>query len=946
MQRRGTSLMLFLLMASVLLCSSAPVTEGDNQAFSASLEPSISEYKVDEVLDSSRNLVYQNLGQMEHPDVLYYASTPGLLCGFAKGRVLLWIYGEMDPVELLFIGARSVSPIGIEDAGHSTNIFLGNVESFVDVRGFDSLIYEDLWKGVDLIYCLTDEGVKYEFYVHPNGNPNDIVLKWRGQDNLEVERTSLRISKDDSILIDDGLTVFQEDSGVNARFVENSDNSIGFRIDAYDRSKTLVIDPLLYATYLGGNFDDRGGNPVIGPDGDIYVLVYCGGGGFTTVGALNYSYNGGTSDIVLCKIDSTCSRLIYSTYLGGVEQDWATAMKIDASGNWYLTGETDSPDFPYMSGFDSSLNGSKDSFVLKLDAEGANILYSTYVGGSGEDRARTIAIDTDGNAFIAGETDSTDFPLRNPVDSTFNGSRDGFIFKIDADGDEMLFSTYLGGSGYDHIYWMDTDTSGDVYVVGVTRSSDYVTLNAHDANFDGDSDCFVTKLDGDSETLEYSTFLGGSEDESGYSVVVDDGGNCYLTGFTDSADFPTLNPYQNDLGGEMDCFVAKLDSSGTLSYSTYIGGEEDDRGIHLEIDTFGCTYVVGGTSSDDFPTVNAVDSSYNGGSFDQVVQEVTEDDGFALKLDQEGDDLCYSTYIGGSGSEDLLGITIDEEQGVAYIAGMTTSDDFPDTEGGHQPEHAEEWDCIVFVLPDEGDSDNDGLSEYWEFVAGTLRANNDTDSDGMPDGWEYWNNTNPLEHTANYDHDLDGLSNIDEFHSGTNPGDIDTDDDGYDDAWEVWNGFNPLDSEVTIIQVLAANVLLIGLGIMAAASLPVVYFLRPILAKRRHGEVVLEVHEETQAAFEALKEETERLEAETALELLWELELALEQRVKPVLKARGHRPTEIDKLTIHSLTMDREDLLGIEVEAFLSLSGMVEVPPPDEIARLLKLRDSIEEEGE
>jgi hypothetical protein len=296
------------------------------------------------------------------------------------------------------------------------------------------------------------------------------------------------------------------------------------------------------------------------------------------------------------------------------------------------------------------------------------LTFSTYLGGTGVEFANAIVVDATGNSYVVGQTDSTNFPLATPLQTTNGGGQDTFVTKLNASGTALVYSTYLGGSGDDPGWDIAVDGTGSAYVTGRTSSANFpVTLNALQSNFAGATDAFVTKLTPNGDALVYSTYLGGSNSEIGPRVDVDIQGNTYITGQTLSTDFPTAAALQGSSGGLWDAFVTKLDPTGNaFVYSTYLGGAGSDIGIRVVADSAGDAFVAGLTSSGDFPTANALQSSFGGGT----------DDGFVAKLNPTGDTLLYSTYLGGSDGEAAAGLAVDAE-GNAYLTGRTASTNFP-----------------------------------------------------------------------------------------------------------------------------------------------------------------------------------------------------------------------------------------------------------------------------
>ncbi|WP_143299264.1 SBBP repeat-containing protein [Candidatus Brocadia sapporoensis] len=366
----------------------------------------------------------------------------------------------------------------------------------------------------------------------------------------------------------------------------------------------------------------------------------------------------------MTKIDASGTSLSYSTYLGGSsDEGWGGGIAVDSAGNAYVAGYTESSNFPTENAFDGSYNGSGDAFVTKIAASGTSLSYSTYLGGSSIDKGYSIAVDSGGNAYVTGITGSSDFPTKNAIYGSYNGFVDAFVTKIDALGG-LSYSTYLGGGEHDSGVGIAVDSGGNAYVTGDTNSFYNFPTKNPIYNSAGNYDAFVTKIDASGTSLSYSTYLGGSDNDIGHSIAVDSVGNVYVAGYTWSSDFPTKNAMYGS--GSYDAFVTKIDASGTnLSYSTYLGGSGDDCGYGIAVDSGGNAYVTGYTLSSDFPTENPMYGTKTGYY-----------DAFVTKIDASGTSLSYSTYLGGIDDDAGESIAVDSA-GNVYVAGYTWSSDFP-----------------------------------------------------------------------------------------------------------------------------------------------------------------------------------------------------------------------------------------------------------------------------
>ncbi|MFW9914323.1 MAG: SBBP repeat-containing protein [Candidatus Thorarchaeota archaeon] len=465
---------------------------------------------------------------------------------------------------------------------------------------------------------------------------------------------------------------------------------------------------LLYSTYFGGTHDEVGFGIAVDSSGNVYVTGDTKSTDFPTPNGYNATGDGNPSyyDVVVFKLSTEGYSLEYSTYVTGTSNDRGQGITVDSWGNVYVTGETQSTDFPTVNAYNATGDGTAnyDAFVLKLSADGGTLLYSTYVGGTQHDYGMEIAVDSLGNAYVTGRTASTDFPTTsNAYNETGDGTitfYDAFALKLSPDGSSLLYSTYIAGSHQDYGEGIAVDSSGSAYVTGYTYSTDFPTVNAADATGDGTTsscDVFVLKLSSDGSSLLYSTYVAGSNDDLGYGIAVNSSGSAYVTGLTRSTDFPTVNAYDATGDGttKRDAFVFKVAANGQLLFSTYVGGSDHDYAQGIAIDTLGNAYVTGYTNSTDFPTKNAYDAVGDGnGAFYDV---------FVFKLAADGQNLLYSTYVGGSNDDWGYGIAVDHS-GIAYVAGYAKSADFPtvnayDGTGDGDPILT---DVVVFKLSSDG----------------------------------------------------------------------------------------------------------------------------------------------------------------------------------------------------------------------------------------------------
>lgn len=443
---------------------------------------------------------------------------------------------------------------------------------------------------------------------------------------------------------------------------------------------------LLYSTFLGsGNFEEAD-DIALDAAANAYITGDTDSGDFpTTPGVYDPTYNGGSRDVFVTKLNASGSELIYSTFLGSDGDENGNKIAVDGLGNAYIVGTTNSSNFPSTSGaYDTMFNGGVDAFVTKLNPSGDDLLYSTFLGSEFDDEGHALTLDTETNVYLTGATSSPDFPTTlGAYDTAHNGHIDAFVTKLNPGGSDLIYSTFLGGQSTDIGYAVAIGTDSSLYVTGETRFGDFPTTpGAYDTthNSVGDGDVFLTKFNASGSDLIYSTFLGGGEYEVGYAIALDTAGSAYLTGTTRSANFPVTSGAYDTTNGTSgvgtDAFVTRLAPSGnSLLYSTYLGAPFGEAGRDIALDAVGSAIVTGYTTSPDFPTTpGAYDRSFNGSR-----------DAFVTRFNANGSNLLYSTFLGGSGiggNEDGFGMALDVV-GKVYITGYTRASDFPTTSGAY-----------------------------------------------------------------------------------------------------------------------------------------------------------------------------------------------------------------------------------------------------------------------
>jgi hypothetical protein len=613
----------------------------------------------------------------------FVARAPGYTALVSATELVLAVRGGpgAPPLTMSLAGADAAAPARAGNVLEGfTNHLTGPDPSrwVLGVPGYGSVTYEQPYPGIDVVYRGAGSGLEYDFVVAPGADPGRIALAFD---------RSVAVDGSGDLLIDlpggpvrhEKPLVFQEIAGsrrlVEGRYVLRTTGAggattVGFGLGSYDRSRPLVIDPVVvYSTFLGGPLGDAVNAIAVDAAGHAYVAGTTTSPTFPTADPFQGTKGAGTADdAFVAKFNPAGNGLVYSTFLGGGASDVANAIALDGAGNAYVAGQTASTDFPTAGPFQGAKGAgtTTDAFVAKLNAAGSGLVYASFLGGALADAATGVAVDAAGNAHLAGSTSSTDFPTAGPLQAAKGAGTeaDAFVARVNAAGSALLYSTYLGGALADSATAVALDGAGNAYVVGQTASTDFPTAAAFQAAKGAGTatDGFVAKLPPAGSPLAWSTYLGGSGADAVRGVAVDGAGAAYVTGSTASTDYPTAAPFQAAKGGgpEPDAFVTKLAPSGaSLVYSTYLGAGEQDQGSAIAVDATGSAHVSGIANSELFPVERPV--ARLGGN----------QEGFVARLNPAGSALVFSTHYGGIGTEDVRAIAVDAAQST-YVAGITT----------------------------------------------------------------------------------------------------------------------------------------------------------------------------------------------------------------------------------------------------------------------------------
>ncbi len=653
------------------------------------------------LLDSTPMRFEANEGQL-HKSVRFYSR-------FAEQPVFLTSREAVVPLSgralrLRPVGATSTSePAPLKPLPAVAGYFLGNRPSrwHSRVPQFAAVQYSHVYPGIDLVYRGTGKRLEYDFIVGPGADPGRIRLEYSGADRLSIDSDGTLIVKVGTAeLRQPKPFVFQKEAGARTRIEASyrifGRNQVAFSLGSYDRSRTLVIDPIIVSgSYLGGSGAEVANQVALDSKGRIWVAGYTSSAAFPVAGEPYKDSRTGGRDAFVAVFDpskSGADSLIYSTYLGGAADDEARALAIDASGDAHIAGVTASGDFPNRNGFQTALQGPQDAFYTRISLSqtgDASLVYSTLYGGTLTDVATAIAV-AGNRAYMAGYTSSNDIQLKGQsLQGNGRGGYDVFLVQFDltrGGADSVLYSTYLGGTSTDVATGVAVDSSGKVYLGGYTMSDNFpVSDAAFQIGYKGQGDLFLTRLDlarSGLDALEYSTYIGGTDLDQAFAMKMDSAGRVYLVGSTFSTDFPVSpNAWQTQNAGDADAVVVRFDPfrprGQELTYATYIGGRSADSAHAIAVDSQGRIALGGYTISPDFPILGDEAQRTMAGGWDAFVAWIDP----AAPVSQT---LSCSSYLGGEGTEVVLGLAIDPT-GKTYAVGTSNSRTLGIPSDGRQP---------------------------------------------------------------------------------------------------------------------------------------------------------------------------------------------------------------------------------------------------------------------
>jgi len=622
---------------------------------------------------------------------------------------------------LELVGAGEIAPVGTVPSDISVSWFHGQPDEWqTGIGAYQQVAYPNTWRGIDALYERASgvSGLKSAYVVAPGADPSAIRLAWHGADRAALDETgSLVLTTPVGTVREVAPVAWQDrtDGGrdaVTAHFTLLSDGAdgnpieVGFDTGTFDARRSLTIDPLLaYAGYIGGTDDEQAYSIAVDGSGAAYVVgltvsdaipTGSGGEGFPATGGPN-TVAPGSTDAFIAKVRPDGSGLVYAGYIGGASADLGFGVAVDSIGAAYMVGTTTSNSTPTGSGGDGfpafigpsmTLSGGDDAFIAKVQPNGLSLAYAGYIGGTLDDHATAVAVDAGGSAYVGGDTTSNaiplsmagnGFPARGGPRTTYSGSTDGFIAKVRADGGDLVYAGYIGGTDSDGVAGVAVDGNGAAYIVGFTNSDSvaqgFPVKGGPSTLYRGMEDAFVAKIQPSGLDFVYAGYIGGTQPDFAEAVAVDNGGSAYVVGTVNSNSlgqgFPANGGPSTVYAGGGDAFVAKVQPNGLgLLYAGYIGGTSNEHGDGVAVDSSGAAYVTGQTTSNATPTTSGGDGFPASGGPGAIYNG--NGDAFVARVRPDGLGLTYAGYIGGTEQDRSTAIAVDAS-GAAFVAGYTSS---------------------------------------------------------------------------------------------------------------------------------------------------------------------------------------------------------------------------------------------------------------------------------
>ncbi len=582
--------------------------------------------------------------------------------------------GSAAAMHYSFVAGRFQSAEGQQPLPGRYNYLQGDRVRGLSPR-YRRVLLRNVYPDIDMVWYFEEGKARYDLLVHPGANPSSIRMNITGAATAGVTLAGdLQLASEAGTLQQRGLRAYQLDANRNQLEIKccfkidesRSPITVAFECGDYDKKRTLVIDPLVYSSYLGGADRDEILAMSIDSQGYTYVAGVTNSAQFPTVPG-SYDTDGkGDRSAFVSKLSQDGSTLIWSTFLGGGADDQANAIALGPDNDVFVAGMTKSTDFPSTARFGRELERSI-AFVARLSADGGSLRYGVLFGGEKDDVISAVTVDPSGNAYVTGSTSSDEyFPLRNAFDSDYNGGIDAFLLALNPAGDALLFASYLGGNGHDAGQDVSLSAEGSVILCGNTESENFPATVGTPIN---DSDAFLAVFDPDGSRRLIRLF-GGEKDDVPLALIEGKDKDIYVAGYTASDDFPvTPGSYGQNPVGKDDAFVARIDRAGEILFARRLGGIERDYATAIDLDKSGGIFLSGATESSSFPiSDNAPWPDWRGGR-----------DAFVAHLHPDSSALLFATFIGGSDDDEAVAVAVDDQSNI-YVAGSSESDDFPTTD--------------------------------------------------------------------------------------------------------------------------------------------------------------------------------------------------------------------------------------------------------------------------